>query len=145
MSGDRLFDDDVPMGRYMEPLERARPRRAVDDGAAPTGRDHPDSSRDAAARVLPRTGTIRRAAYDYVRLECGGRGAISEEIQQALVGRGLVTEAKRHQTGSAAVSGLKRDGWLVPALDDDGHPVRRSVGRGTLHAEVLVAVPEHGA
>ena len=90
-------------------------RRPVDADTAPVGRNHPDTAVDAAARALPRTGTRRREVFDLIAAR---GGMTAEEVGKVL---GLP-----HQSYSAAVSTLARDGWLVDSgrrhLTDAGNP-----------------------
>ena len=77
---------------------------AVDDPRAQVGAFHPDTSRQAAARALPRSGSDRRRVYDLL-VERGDEGATDDEIEQAL--------NLPHQTASARRNGLRDDGWVV--------------------------------
>ncbi len=49
---------------------------------------HDSATSQIAAASLPNVGTMRRAVLDYVR-ECGARGAIRDEVCQAL---GMLTQ-----------------------------------------------------
>lgn len=73
---------------------------AVDRNVAPTGRHHPDTSRAAAERVLPRKGSKRRQVVEYV----ARHPATAEEIGDAF--------GWPHQSYSATVSTLASDRWL---------------------------------
>lgn len=47
------------------------------------GRNHPDTSQEAAQTVLPRTGTQRRRVYDFIA-DRGDFGATDLEVQRRL-------------------------------------------------------------
>ena len=100
--------------------------RAIDDDAAPVGRDHPETAKAAAAKALPNTGTRKRLAYDFI----GDQGGLTaEEVGTAF--------GWPHQTYSAAVSTLVRDGHLV----DSG---RRRLTRAGNPAIVYIIAVEVG-
>lgn len=81
----RLFDPSLP---------------EVDRNVAPVGRRHPDTAHAAAERALPRTGSKRRAVVERI-----ARVALTaEEVGEAF--------GWPHQSYSATVSTLARDGWL---------------------------------
>lgn len=97
------------------------PRRPVDANVAHVGVSGRETSKEMQRRALPRAGLVRRLVYDFV-LARGRDGATDDEVQVAL-GLG-------HSTGSSSCSTLRRDGWLVPALDDQGRPMRRRTRAG---------------
>lgn len=67
------------------------------------GRDHPDTSREAAEAVEPRTGTQRRRVYDLIR-ETGGCTDI--DCQRVL---GLDGNTERPRRVELVEAGLVRD------------------------------------
>jgi hypothetical protein len=79
------------------------------------GRRHPDTSREAAAEVMPRTGTQRREVLDYVtRRE--SLGATDAEIQAALYMSGNTERPRRIELVAAGFvhdSGRRRGGAIV--------------------------------
>lgn len=79
-------------------------RREIDEDVAPVGASHPENAKAAARRVLPRTGTKRRQAYDLIR-DTGGR--TGEEV-------GLHF-GWPHQSYSPIISTLEADGWITPS------------------------------
>jgi hypothetical protein len=99
-----------------------RPARPVDDDHAPVGDGHPDTAKTAAANALPRAGTQRRRIYDMLLVH----PSTADEVERSL--------NLGHQTASARVSDLHRDGWLL----DTGE--RRRTSRGQ-NAIVWRAVP----
>lgn len=66
------------------------------------GARHPDTSRDAPALVMPRTGTLRRAVLDYVTAR-GDDGATDLEIQTALRMPGNTERPRRLELVSAGL------------------------------------------
>lgn len=76
----------------------------VNDARTQMGNTHPPTSRAAAARALPRSGSDRRRVYDLIAAR-GAEGATDDEIEVAL---GLP-----HQTASARRNGLRDDGWVA--------------------------------
>lgn len=84
--------------------------RPVDAPTRFVGYAHPETSHAMQRRALPNTGTVRRRCYEFVAAQ-GPAGATDDEVQVAL---GL-----SHQSGSAAMSTLRRDGWLVRSGEQD--------------------------
>ncbi len=85
------------------PARMAAARAAAGaDGPGLVRRDHPDTSRDAAQLVTPRTGTQRRRVLDYVAAR---GGATDREMQAALELDGNTQRPRRVE--------LVTDGWLV--------------------------------
>lgn len=120
VSGDDLALFDLPEpepdpGRFLEPDVRQRTRRV-------TVREHertirmPDvetpttvagaaaTSKQAAERHLPRSGTKRHRIFDMIR-DRGETGATDDEIEQTL--------ELLHQSASAGRNTLATDGWIV--------------------------------
>lgn len=113
-----LFDLPEPEpdpGRFLEPAERGRFRKVkvrehertvrmppVDAPQTVAGKA--ETSKQAAKRALPRSGTDRRAVFEYV-VRCGGVGATDDEIERTL--------GMSHQSASARRNSLAADGWLV--------------------------------
>lgn len=75
---------------------------AADRNVAPIGRRHPDTARAAGERALPRSGSKRRLTVDAIAV----RPSTAEEIGDRF--------GWPHQSYSATVSTLVRDGWLEP-------------------------------
>lgn len=84
-------------------------RRPVDANTAHVGADHPATARTMGRKVFPRSGSKRRMVYDWIAGRADA-GATAEEVGDHF-GWG-------HQSYSAVVSNLVRDGWLVPARVD---------------------------
>lgn len=97
----RLFDPSLP---------------AADRNVAPVGRRHPDTARAAAERVLPRTGSKRRSVVELI-----ARVALTAEEVGTRFGW-------PHQSYSATVSTLARDGWL----EDSGERRTTSTGNDAI-------------
>ena len=101
----------------------AKPQRpSIDRNVAFTGKR--DTSRGAAARVLPSTGTKRRRVYDAIMANMSN-GLTCDEV---CVETGMLV-----QSATSAINTLAHDGWLV----DSG--MRRPTRTGVL-ATVWVAL-----
>jgi hypothetical protein len=98
------------------------PRPSIDRNTAVTGKR--DTSRGAASRVLPSTGTKRRTVYDAIMANMAN-GMTCDEI---CVETGMLV-----QSATSAINGLVYDKWLR----DSG--LRRPTRTGTL-ATVWVAL-----
>ena len=98
------------------------PRPSIDRNTAVTGKR--DTSRGAAARVLPSTGTKRRTVYDAIMANMAN-GMTCDEV---CVETGMLV-----QSATSAINGLVYDKWLR----DSG--MRRPTRTGTL-ATVWVAI-----
>lgn len=98
------------------------PRPSIDRNTAVTGKR--DTSRGAAARVLPSTGTKRRTVYDAIMANMAN-GMTCDEV---CVETGMLV-----QSATSAINGLVYDKWLR----DSG--MRRPTRTGTL-ATVWVAL-----
>lgn len=101
--------------RTLPGTDPGTPTRPVDANVIEIGGDHPETSHEMAARVLPKTGTQRRLVYD-LALSRGALGVTDDEIEVAL--------DMLHQSASAARNSLMNDGWLA----DTG--IRRNTRRG---------------
>ena len=97
-------------------------RPAIDRNTVITGKR--DTSRGAAARVLPSTGTKRRRVYDAIMANMSN-GMTCDEV---CVETGMLV-----QSATSAINTLAHDGWLV----DSG--MRRPTRTGVL-ATVWVAL-----
>lgn len=75
-------------------------RPPVNRDVVRVGKDHPDTSHAAAAKALPRSGTLRSAVFGVIAA-AGSRGATDDEIEQAL--------GRSHQSVSGARNTLLRD------------------------------------
>ena len=119
----------APAGRLGRPRIAWRPRALVRDDEADLGRAgavseqqqsffepatgmvghaHPDTSIEAALFVAPRTGTLRRKVYDYIK---AAGGATDDEIQAALDMDGNTERPCRVElvnAGIVADSGIRR-------------------------------------
>lgn len=80
-------------------ITKADVKRAV----TRTGHDHPQTSFDAAEKVLPRIGSIRYDIYRSI-LFSANQGRTDEELESIL--------CKKHQTISAARNTLMNDGLI---------------------------------
>jgi len=60
-----------------------RPSLFDDEPEFPPAQQHSPTSREAAGRIAPVTGELRRRVYDFIR-ERGQEGATDEEMQVAL-------------------------------------------------------------
>lgn len=74
---------------------------AADRDHAPVGRRHPDTSRAAAERALPRTGSKRRRTLHIIE----ERGGVTCDEIEWLTGW-------THQSASPIFTGLRDDGWI---------------------------------
>lgn len=120
--------------------EAETPPRLFDPALPPSGRDvapvghrHPETSKAAAERALPRTGSKRRHVLALIR-RAGDRGMTCDEIE--------AETGWTHQSASPKVTGLRDDGWIT----DSG--VRRTIRSGneaiawTLTDEARAALAE---
>lgn len=73
---------------------------------APVGHRHPDTSRAAAERALPRTGSKRRRALHIIE----ERGGVTCDEIEWLTGWS-------HQSASPIFTGLRDDGWIEDSGD----------------------------
>jgi hypothetical protein len=78
-------------------------RRPIEANSIRVGRRSPKTSQIAAERVLPRTGTKRRALYNLIYAS-GVEGKADHEIE-AITGW-------LHQSASSIRNGLMNDGWI---------------------------------
>jgi hypothetical protein len=104
------------------PAKPRAPRPNIDRNTVITGRR--DTSRGAAAHVLPSTGTKRRTVYDAIMANMAN-GLTCDEVCEAT---GMLV-----QSATSAIHTLARDGWLT----DSGE--RRPTRTGVL-AIVWVAI-----
>lgn len=115
-------------GKELPPLNPTAPkhptlqRPSIDRNTAITGKR--DTSRGAAARVLPSTGTKRRTVYDTIMANMSN-GMTCDEVCEAT---GMLV-----QSCTSAIHTLAQDGWLT----DSGE--RRPTRTGTL-ATVWTAI-----
>jgi len=109
-----------PLPEYTAQVHTPRP--SIDRNTAVTGKR--DTSRGAAARVLPSTGTKRRTVYDAIMANMAN-GMTCDEV---CVETGMLV-----QSATSAINGLVYDKWLR----DSG--MRRPTRTGTL-ATVWVAL-----
>jgi hypothetical protein len=127
---DRLFDPDPEKPRR----ELPRPDRPVD---GKVGKDHPDTSKQAARFVRYAVGTQKAQLLDYVR-DGGPDGVTCAEVA-GLIG------ISRNQCATR-MGELRDDGWVEPKLGLQGEPVTRvatitSKGetRGVVHVLTIEA------
>jgi hypothetical protein len=78
--------------------------RAVDSNTVSTSKWGQGTSRNAAAKILPSTGTMRRIIYDTIKAN-NDYGYTDYELETVLRGK--------HQTLSALRRSLVIDGWIV--------------------------------
>jgi hypothetical protein len=78
--------------------------RPVDFNTVSTSKWGQGTSRNAAAKILPSTGTMRRVIYDTIKMN-NDYGYTDYELETVLGGK--------HQTLSALRRGLVIDGWIV--------------------------------
>lgn len=109
-------------GQECPNFERKTPRPAIDRNTAVTGKR--DTSRMAAAKVLPTTGTKRRTVYDAIMSNMSN-GMTCDEVCEKT---GMLV-----QSATSAINTLAQDGWLT----DSGE--RRPTRTGVL-ATVWVAL-----
>ena len=107
-------------GKTCPPLDQTTPkhpstRPAIDRNVAPSHKG--ETSRGAAARVLPSTGTKRRTVYDTIMANMSN-GMTCDEVCEAT---GMLV-----QSCTSAIHTLAQDGWLT----DSGE--RRPTRTGTL-------------
>lgn len=109
-------------------IVRSEPHaRPVGAPVNPVGLHHPATAQAAGRRMALRLGSKRQKVYEWIKAR-GLRGATADEVGEHF-GWG-------HQSASAAVSTLKKDGWLV-VRRYDGHPVTRPTRSGN-PAEVMI-------
>lgn len=72
----------------------------VDRDVVRVGHDHPETAHKAAAKAMPRSGTLRRQVYDTIAA-AGPRGATDDEIEKGL--------NRSHQSVSGARNTLSGD------------------------------------
>lgn len=108
-------------------VETARAKAA--ETRTTTGSDHPDTSQEAAAKVLPNSGTQRRTAYDLI-VASKDRGMTDDELERAMM--------KPHQSVSARRNELSADELIL----DSGKRRRTKSGH---EATVWVAAPLDGS
>jgi len=84
--------------------DRTQRLRAVDSNTVSTSKWGQGTSRNAAAKILPSTGTMRRVIYDTIKMN-NDYGYTDYELETVLGGK--------HQTLSALRRGLVIDGWIV--------------------------------
>lgn len=99
-------------------------RRPVGVNSVQIGKASPKTSQIAAQRVLPRTGTKRKAVFDIITAR-GALGLCDHEIEEIT--------GWLHQSASSIRNGLMNDGWIM----DSG--LRRKTPQGN-DAIVWVAV-----
>lgn len=92
-------------------------RMPVDRNVAPVGHAHPSTAINAAARVLPNTGTKRRLVLDAIR--ANAPGLCDWELERLF--------GWKHESASACRRSLVQDGWLVDTgltrpVPDTGNP-----------------------
>jgi hypothetical protein len=97
-----------------------QPLPALNRDVAPIGR-RPDTSRRAAARALPRTGTKRARTLDLIAT----RGGLTCDELEQITGW-------THQSASPTLTTLRDDGWIR----DSGH--RRQVAHSGNDAVVWI-------
>lgn len=90
-----------------------QPLRKVDDNVIMLRNNAKSTSRKAAEKVLPKTGSIRRAVFDFI---IANGGATDYQLEAYLNGK--------HQTISASRRSLVVDGLLV----DSGRTVKNAAG-----------------
>lgn len=116
-----MVSDDLFTSRAPETASSpgSGPSRPIDAPTDPVGRRHPETARATGRRMFPRLGTIRCRVAEVV---ADRGGATDDEVERAL---GL-----SHQSASAAMSTLRRDGWLVEARDATGAAIVRDTRYG---------------
>lgn len=91
---------------------------AFDDRFGKVRRDHPDTSYKAAAEILPRTGTQRRAVYDAIA-KYSSVGLTDLELQRLLRLGGNSERPRRVELVESELivdSGQRRKGHIVWVL-----------------------------
>ncbi len=79
------------------------PRRPIESNVVRIGRRSPETSLNAAERLLPRTGTKRKTVYDLI-LSAGSYVLCDHEIE--------AQTGWLHQSASSIRNGLMNDGWI---------------------------------
>ncbi len=90
-----------------------QPLRAVEDNVVLLSRKASRTSRSAAEKILPRTGTLRRRVYEIIL----SAGLITDEELERQIGG-------KHQSISASRRSLVLDGYIV----DSGQTRKNTVG-----------------
>jgi hypothetical protein len=83
---------------------KLKPTRVVTANIVITSSRSRDTSRQAAEKFLPRSGTVRKQVYDLIK-QAGYSGMTDFELEAIMKGK--------HQTVSASRRSLVVDGWLV--------------------------------
>lgn len=97
----------------------------VNNNEARIGKNSPETSRAAAKKALPRTGTKKEKIYNLI-MEQGMFGLCDHEIEKAT--------GWKHQSASAMRNSLMRDGWVIDSGSrrntDEGNPAIVWIGCG---------------
>lgn len=92
-------------------------QRPINNNEARIGKNSPETSRIAALKALPRTGTKKEKIYNLIK-EQGMFGLCDHEIEKAT--------GWKHQSASAMRNSLMRDGWVIDSgarrNTDEGNP-----------------------
>jgi len=97
--------------------------RGIDDNVVSISSKSRSTSKNAASKILPRTGSIRREIYNLVQR---GAGLTDYELESLLKGK--------HQTVSASRRSLVLDGFLT----DSGRTRKNDVGNDCIIWEVTM-------
>lgn len=104
-----------PRGENYCPFCRRKNRPAIDRDVVLVGKNSPKTSKAAATKALPGSGTKRRIIFDMI-VDSGMFGVCDHEIEQRT--------NWLHQSASAARNSLMKDGWII----DSG--IRRKTPQG---------------
>lgn len=116
--------------KYME----TKTMRVVTSNVVITSSRSRITSRNAAEKFLPRSGTIRKQVYDLIK-QAGDNGRTDFELEGIMKGK--------HQTVSASRRSLVVDGWLVDSgktrINSQGNDCIVWVEKDTAFKETLFA------
>ena len=110
------------------------PTRLVTANIVITSTHSRTTSRQAAEKFLPRSGTVRKQVYDLIK-QAGDNGRTDYELEGIMKGK--------HQTVSASRRSLVVDGWLVDSgktrMNSQGNECIVWVEKDTAFKETLFA------
>ena len=94
-------------------------RAPIERNVVRLGKRSPQTSQNAAKRVLPRSGTKRKQVYDLIK-DAGVRGLCDHEIERMT--------GWLHQSASSIRNSLMNDGWII----DSGQRRKTPQGNGAI-------------
>ena len=119
----RSHETEFYVYEYVRKMFEMDNARGIDDNVVILSSRSRVTSRKAAERMLPRSGTMRREIYELVQR---ANGLTDYELEELLNGK--------HQTVSASRRGLVIDGFLV----DSGRTRKNDVGNECIIWEITI-------